>query len=121
MLIRYTGRKSGKQFEIPVRYAERDGVIKCFTDKTANWWPNLRDNQDVSLVIRGAVIKVHTQVVVNQTEVLTTELTKHLNEYPGDAVYKNVRLDHHRRPAAEDIAKHAETAVMVVATPIDEA
>ena len=120
MLIRYVGRKSGKQFEIPVRYAERDGVIKCFTDKTANWWPNLRDNQDVSLVIRGAVIKVHTQIVVNQTEELTTELTKHLNEYPGDAVYKNVRLDHDRRPAAEDIAKHAETAVMVVATPIDE-
>ena len=120
MLIRYVGRKTGKHYEIPVRYAERDGAIKCFTDKTAGWWPNLRDNQDVSLLIRGEVMKVSTQVVVNQTEELISELTKHLNEYPGDAIYKNVRLDHHRRPSAEDIAKHAETAVMVVATPIVE-
>ena len=65
-------------------------------------------------------MNVTTQIVVNQKEKLIAELTKHLNEYPGDAIYKNVRLDHHRRPAAEDIAKHAETAVMVVATPIVE-
>ena len=33
--------------------------------------------------------------------------------------YTERRLDHHRRPR-RDIAKHAETAVMVVATPIVE-
>lgn len=119
MLIRYVGRKTGKHYEIPVRYAERDGVIKCFTDKTAGWWPNLRDNSDVSLVIRGNVVKVSTQVVVNETELLISELTKHLNEFPGDAIYKDVRLDHQRRPAAEDIVKHAEVAVLVIATPLD--
>lgn len=119
MLIRYVGRKTGKHYEIPVRYAERDGVIKCFTDKTAGWWPNLRDNSEVSLVVRGSVIKVSTKVVVDDTELLISELTKHLNEFPGDAVYKDVRLDHQRRPAAEDIAKHAEVAVLVIATPID--
>ncbi len=119
MLIRYVGRKTGKHYEIPVRYAERDGAIKCFTDKTAGWWPNLRDNSEVSLVVRGSVLKVNTQVVVDDTELLIAELTKHLNEFPGDAVYKDVRLDHQRRPAAEDIAKHAEVAVLVIATPID--
>lgn len=119
MLIRYVGRKSGKHYEIPVRYAERDGVIKCFTDKTAGWWPNLRDNSNVSLVIRGSVVKVSTQVVVNETELLIAELTKHLSEFPGDAIYKDVRLDHQRRPAAEDIAKHAEVAVLVIATRFD--
>ena len=119
MLIRYVGRKTGKHYEIPVRYAERDGVIKCFTDKTATWWPNLRDNSEVSLVVRGSVMKVSTQVVVGDTELLISELTKHLNEFPGDAVYKDVRLDHQRRPAAEDIAKHAEVAVLVIATPLD--
>lgn len=118
MLIRYVGRKTGKHYEIPVRYAERDGVIKCFTDKTAGWWPNLRDNQNVSLVIRGSVKKVSTQIVVDQTDVLIAELTTHLNEYPGDAIYKNVRLDHQRRPAGADIAKHAEIAVLVIATPV---
>ncbi|MXZ55102.1 MAG: DUF385 domain-containing protein [Gammaproteobacteria bacterium] len=119
MLIRYVGRKTGKHYEIPVRYAERDGAVKCFTDKTAGWWPNLRDNSEVSLVIRGSVMKVSTQVVVDDTELLTAELTKHLNEFPGDAVYKDVRLDHQRRPAAEDIAKHAEVAVLVIATPVE--
>jgi len=119
MLIRYVGRKTGKHYEIPVRYAERDGAVKCFTDKTAGWWPNLRDNSEVSLVIRGSVMKVSTQVVVDDTELLIAELTKHLNEFPGDAVYKDVRLDHQRRPAAEDIAKHAEVAVLVIATPIE--
>lgn len=119
MLIRYVGRKTGKHYEIPVRYAERDGAVKCFTDKTAGWWPNLRDNSEVSLVIRGSVMKVSTQVVVDDTELLIAELTKHLNEFPGDAVYKDVRLDHQRRPATEDIAKHAEVAVLVIATPIE--
>ena len=106
MLIRYVGRKTGKHYEIPVRYAERDGVIKCFTDKTAGWWPNLRENSEVSLVVRGTVMKVSTQVVVDDTEVLISELTKHLNEFPGDAVYKDVRLDHQRRPCCR---RHCKT------------
>ena len=117
MLVRYVGRKSGKHYEVPVRYFERDGVIKCFTDKSAGWWPNLRDNQNVTLVIRGTEMKASTQVVVNQTDLLTEELTAYLNEFPSDAVYKDVRLDHHRRPAAEDIARSAQSAVMIVATP----
>ena len=71
MLIRYVGRKTGKPYEIPVRYAERDGVFKCFTDKTAGWWPNLRDNQRVSLVIERRDKRYHASRGKSKEKLIT--------------------------------------------------
>lgn len=115
MLIRYRGRKTGKHYEIPVRYIEDSGVVKCFTDKRSGWWPNLRDNDNVELLLRGKSTPCQTSIVIDEPERLEQELNSYLNKMPADAVYHDVRLDHDRKPCAEDIAKSALSTVMVIA------
>ena len=118
LIIKYQGRRSGKSYEIPVRYIEKDGVVKCFTDKRAGWWPNLKDNSNVILRIGGRDARYETKVYVNDQEFLKAEITDYLNNFPGDAVYHDVRLDENRRPLESDIDQCVASAVAIFAHPI---
>lgn len=115
MLIRYQGRKSGKSYEIPVRYLDDGGVIKCFTDKSTGWWPNLVDNDHVMLTMHGEDVLCRTTVIKDDHERLTEELSRHLNRFPMDSVYHDVRLDHDRKPSFDDIVASAKKSVLILA------
>ncbi|MCY3885413.1 MAG: nitroreductase/quinone reductase family protein [Gammaproteobacteria bacterium] len=119
LLIKYKGRKTGKSFEIPVRYVEKDGVIKCYTDKRAGWWPNLKDNSDVVLRLRGRDVRCSTKVLTGDAENLKNELQEYLSKFPGDAVYHDVRLDSKGNPVESDIDIRSAVAVVVYATPVE--
>ncbi len=120
MLICYQGRKTGKYYEVPVRYIEKDGIIKCFTDKSAGWWPNLRDNSSVQLCLNGKNSHYKTVVVTSpQEKMVEEELTSYLKDFPHDAVYHDVRLDHDQKPSPGDLEEAAKHTVMVIAKPQD--
>ena len=52
MLLIVIGRKTGRQFEIPVSFAKLDGVYVALTLKANQWWRNLRGGT-CTAVIRG--------------------------------------------------------------------
>src|SRR3954471_6576391 len=64
--LRYTGRRSGRQFALPVQYArEADRLLVAVQDaSTKTWWRNFRTPQEVSVRLRG---KLHrgTPLVVD--------------------------------------------------------
>lgn len=117
VVIKYTGRKSGKSYEVPVRYVEKNRELQCYTDKRAGWWPNLRDNPSVTFRLRGRDIKYATRVLIDDPEKLRAELIEYLNKYPEDAVYHDVRLDANGKPLESDIDLSAPNAVVIYATP----
>lgn len=119
VVIKYTGRKTGKSYEVPVRYVEKNGVLQCYTDKRAGWWPNLRDNPNVTFRLRGRDINYATRVLIDDTEKLRTELKEYLNKYPEDAVYHDVRLDSNKKPLESDIELSVANAVVIYATPAE--
>ena len=43
MLLVVIGRKTGRQFEIPVSFAKLDGVYVALTLKANQWWRNLKE------------------------------------------------------------------------------
>ncbi|CAN0458425.1 unnamed protein product, partial [Phaeothamnion confervicola] len=53
MLIRFKGRRSGREFVTPVRYIRHGNTIECFTGRTNQWWRNMGDGSDVVLRIAG--------------------------------------------------------------------
>ena len=116
LVVKYRGRKTGKSYEVPVRYVEKDDFIQLFTDKRSGWWPNLRDNSNVTLRIRGKDISVSTRVLTDDPDKLKEELTSYLNRFPQDAVYHDVRLGPDKKPLQSDIDIHAVTAVCIYAT-----
>lgn len=118
LILKYVGRKSGKSYEVPVRYTEKDGLVKCYTDRRAGWWPNLRDNPNVVLRIRGRDVKYETTVLTGDFERVRNELTEYLGKFPEDAVYHDVRLDADGKPKQSDIDIRASVAVVVFAKPV---
>ena len=54
-LIRYRGRRTGREITMPTQYAERgsDIVILVSRPDTKTWWQNFRTERDLDLLIRG--------------------------------------------------------------------
>jgi hypothetical protein len=61
-LITYTGRRSGRQYTIPVFYRDKDDEVTIavgWPDRKV-WWRNLTgDGGPVSLVVRGQKLRGH--------------------------------------------------------------
>lgn len=53
MLIRFTGRKSGKAYTIPVQYGRTGDTLYVITSKDYVWWRNLQGGADVTIRLRG--------------------------------------------------------------------
>jgi len=54
-LIRYWGRRTGREITMPTQYAEcgSDIVILAGRPGTKTWWQNFRTERDLDLLIRG--------------------------------------------------------------------
>ena len=59
MLLVVIGRKTGRQYEIPVSFAKLDGVYVALTLKANQWWRNLRGGT-CTAVIRGERCLLYT-------------------------------------------------------------
>jgi deazaflavin-dependent oxidoreductase (nitroreductase family) len=64
LLLRYRERKSGREYTIPVQYAENDGqlVLYAMGAEGKQWWRNLRDGE-VDVLLRGTWRRAHARVV----------------------------------------------------------
>ena len=64
ILLRYRGRKSGREYIIPVQYAQLDEqlVLYAIGAEGKQWWRNLRD-ADVDVLLRGTWRHAHARVV----------------------------------------------------------
>jgi deazaflavin-dependent oxidoreductase (nitroreductase family) len=63
--LRYTGRRSGREFALPVQYV-RDGdrLLLAVQDAPAKtWWRNFRTPQDVSVRLRGKIRHATAHIV----------------------------------------------------------
>lgn len=90
MLMTVTGRKSGKQYLIPVQYAQDDSTLYIITSEGYTWWKNLRDGAEVTVLLRG---ETHTGRAAAHTEhVAIREAIEHL--YPKlSAAQKDAFVD----------------------------
>jgi hypothetical protein len=54
-LIRYRGRRTGREIMMPTQYAEcgSDIVVLVAQPDTKTWWQNFRAERDLDLLIRG--------------------------------------------------------------------
>lgn len=67
LLLRFHGRRSGREFQIPVAYHDLDGVITILTGRT--WRLNMRGGADVDVVLKGRWVKARAELVEDPCEV----------------------------------------------------
>ena len=66
LLLTFTGRKSGKTFTTPIRYAQQGQTLQLKVLVKYSWWKNLPEQPAVHILLRG---KIHT----GRAEVLPEE------------------------------------------------
>ncbi|HKY92343.1 MAG TPA: nitroreductase/quinone reductase family protein [Nevskiaceae bacterium] len=92
LVLSYTGRRSGRTFTLPLRYAVSGDGWVCFTSDDAKWWRNFEEPRPVSVVVRGATVAgVATTQRVAAGESLD-ELRSFLTQFPQDATYHDVAV-----------------------------
>ena len=63
MLLRFTGRRSGKLYTTPVGYVRDGDSVVVVTSPTYTWWKNVRDGADVEVRLDGSWRKAHARVL----------------------------------------------------------
>lgn len=69
LLLTYTGRKSGKSFDVPVNYLEHNGELLVVSFRDRTWWRNLRGGAAVQLTLRGKQQPATGTAVEDETQV----------------------------------------------------
>ncbi len=85
-LIRYRGRRSGRQITTPVQYAvDGDGlVILVGRPQTKRWWRNFGDERDLEVLVRRAWVPMTGRAVagVDEPDAVAPLLTTYLARFP---------------------------------------
>ena len=80
-LIRYRGRRTGREITTPTQYAEcgSDVVILVGRPDTKTWWQNFRIERDLNLLIRGRWSAMTARAIVGADD--ATEIGPLLDAY----------------------------------------
>ncbi len=86
VLLAYRGRRSGREFRIPLRYAETDaGAVVALAVRAdrKQWWRAFRTADPATLTLRGARVAALGLVAAGPER--DTALRAYLDRYPGTA------------------------------------
>jgi len=112
MLITFKGRKSEKQYTIPVNYV-RDGNLFLVTSyPRRKWWRNLVDGAPVTLRVQRQDLNGMGEAITDEADV-ANNLLIYLQNAPKQAKYFKVNLDLDGKPNALDIARASQERVVV--------
>ena len=120
LLISYRGRKSGKEYTLPVQYVRQDREVSIVVGEAQNktWWRNLRGGGPVRLVIAGRRLSGQAGVWEGpqDSEAMLPALNRYLQAFPPAARMHHVRREADGNFNLEDLRQEAQTTVMVRVT-----
>jgi hypothetical protein len=113
VLLKFTGRKSGRELSTPVSYRIVDDSIHCFTDRVNHWWRNLENIASTELVLKGNLRLGKPTVVSKDSTVIAKAFGDFLTALPRSASFSDVRLDKNKIPNIDDVERAAKELVFI--------
>jgi deazaflavin-dependent oxidoreductase (nitroreductase family) len=117
LLLTYTGRKSGKEYTLPVQYAREQQVIYIVPGAPAGktWWRNLRRGAQVRLWLAGKAQAGKALVLEGDADADQTAqaLQTYLRCFPSAAKLHGIRMAKDGTLNPEDLRQAALSAVVV--------
>jgi deazaflavin-dependent oxidoreductase (nitroreductase family) len=117
LLITYRGRKSGKEYTLPVQYVQ-DGnhiyIVPGYAEKKT-WWRNLKGGMDVRLMLKGQTRSGHGILLDHEAdaEAILKGFGLYLRRFPPSAKIHNVRIEADGRLNADDLREAVKTIIMI--------
>ncbi len=118
LLITYRGRKSGKEYTLPVQYAQEKKTIYIMpgAPDQKTWWRNLRGGAPVQLLLAGEMLAGVSDVLEGSThlESIAHALDIFLQRFPAAAKHYNVHSRQDGLFDQDDLKQAAASTVVVV-------
>ncbi len=117
MLLSFTGRKSGKQYTLPVSYVQDGNVLLLGTETP--WYKNLRGGVAVTAHVRGRNYQGTAEVIDDEAGMRQGYQTI-LTKYPGYGRFVDVQLDPDGQPNPEAVRRARERGLVVIRVQLDQ-
>jgi hypothetical protein len=115
LLIIYRGRKSGKDYTLPVQYA-RDGttiyIVPGMPEKKT-WWRSMRGGAPVRLLLGGKALAGNAAVLEGGAAGAVPALAAYLKRFPAAATTGSLRPDAAGTFNPQDLSRLAQSMVVV--------
>lgn len=111
MLITITGRKTGKEYTIPVGYYREGEYLWVITSRDRTWWKNLRGGAEVGLLLKRKHVTAIAEPDLDEKAV-EGRMYEYLRYVPQAAKPMGIRMEN-GKPNAEDIARTATDRLFV--------
>lgn len=113
LILKFTGRKSGKEYSVPLSYTRRENLLRCFTSRENKWWRNLQRNTSVSLIYKGRRVQGTATVLTDDHQHIADRLAEHVQQVTRDVKFHDIGWDAPQRPNMADVARAAHRLVMI--------
>jgi deazaflavin-dependent oxidoreductase (nitroreductase family) len=117
LLIAYRGRKTGKQYSLPVQYVQDANHIYIIPGAPEQkiWWRNLQAGAPVQVTLRGKTLTGNGILLKQDTdaEIILKGFGLYLQRFPALVKFYNVRSEANNTFNPEDVCKAAERVVMI--------
>ncbi len=112
VLLTFTGRKSGKQYTIPVGYGRKGNTLSIFTDN--KWYKNLQVNPEVKVRLQGKECSGTAEVILDDKERTAQEMQDFVSRSKQAARAYGVTFDADGKINQELLRKAAENWVLIL-------
>jgi len=113
ILITIIGRKSGKEYTIPVSYIRDGDKLLMISQREHSWWKNLRGGAQVTLYIQGHTSKASGEVFTD-VETVANKLLLFLQQFPRYQRLIHIKLAANGQPEdSEAFQRFAQDMVIV--------
>ena len=116
VVLGFTGRRSGRNFAIPVTYLRRDGEILCMTQRNGIWWRNLLGGVPVQLTLNGRSVSTTSQVDIDNNQQIAAALRLFCLRSRISAYFAGVGFDSDGEPNSTDLSRAAEQHALITLT-----
>ena len=108
LVIQFKGRKSGKQYLVPVSYHEHESCYTCVTLRSNIWWRNLKEVSHTKIWLKGSLNDAQIDLEFNNDQVVESTLRDLVTNNKVDAYFANIKLHKDGSPHSDDLSQAAK-------------
>ncbi len=105
LVIQFKGRKSGKQYLVPVSYHEHESSYTCVTLRSNIWWRNLKEVSHTKIWLKGTLKNAQIDLEFNNDQIVESTLRDLVTNNRVDAYFAKIKLNKDGSPDPDDLIK----------------
>jgi len=103
LVIQFKGKKSGKQYLVPVSYHEHESSYTCVTLRSNIWWRNLKEVSHTKIWLKGTLKNAQIDLEFNNDQIVESTLRDLVTNNRVDAYFAKIKLNKDGSPDSDDL------------------